>query len=377
MQKVQVYIRHSGTRTYEKALPKTIYPLGTLFVLRYTLNGKRHWENLNVQNYGQAVTASLYKQIEVGEIARGEKAAPAPKPRPVSAPKSLSAPENTGPVMLDKAIDRYLANVSTRSDKTTSGYGYTLKQFYASCGNKVLAEIETQQLYDFVGYLRREGLGDRTIHNRVGEIVTFLRHFGIKEVTLRVKYVEKAVRAYRPDELKAIFTVTNPDESLLFQFFLCTGCREQEAMNAEWSDVDFVDCLFTVRAKPGWKPKDYEEREIPIPDFLVAALKKRMLETKGKLMFPTKDGKREGHMLRKLQEIAKRAGLPGEWGLHKFRKTYATLQHRAGVDARTIQKRLGHSDLATTLAYLEGEDARSGRSREQVNGTFGVFAARP
>jgi len=71
---------------------------------------------------------------------------------------------------------------------------------------------------------------------------------------------------------------------------------------------------------------------------------------------------------------AKKAGLHGDFKRHKFRKTYATLQHRDGVDARTIQKRLGHSDLSTTLAYLEGEEPRSDRSRKQVNGTFGVFA---
>jgi integrase/recombinase XerD len=103
-------------------------------------------------------------------------------------------------------------------------------------------------------------------------------------------------------------------------------------------------------------------------------LKKRMLSTKGKLIFPTKDNHANGHMLRLLKSVAKKAGLSGEFKLHKFRKTYATLQHRDRVDARTIQKRLGHSDLSTTLAYLEGEEPRSMRTREQVNGTFGVFA---
>jgi integrase len=96
-------------------------------------------------------------------------------------------------------------------------------------------------------------------------------------------------------------------------------------MYAEWSDIDFVDGLFTVKAKANWKPKDYEEREIPLPDFLVAALKKRMLATKGNLIFPQSEGKPDGHMLRKLKYLAKRAGLHGEFKLHKFRKTYATL----------------------------------------------------
>ena len=99
-----------------------------------------------------------------------------------------------------------------------------------------------------------------------------------------------------------------------------------------------------------------------------------MLETKGDLIFPTPQGKPNGHMLRQLKALAPRAALKGEFKLHTFRKTYATLQHRDGLDARTIQKRLGHSDLTTTLAYLEGEDVRSDRSRQQVNGTFAVFA---
>ena len=207
----------------------------------------------------------------------------------------------------------------------------------------------------------------------MGEVVTFLRHFGIKDVTLRVKYVEQKVRAYRADELKTLFAAADPEEWILFQFFLCTGAREQEVMYAEWNDLDFVDGLFTVRAKANWKPKDYEKREIPLPDFLMAELKKRMLETKGNLIFPNSQGKPDGHMLRRLKALAERAGLKGEFKLHTFRKTYATLQHREGVDARTIQKRLGHSSLETTLAYLEGEEPRSERSRQQVNGTFGVF----
>jgi integrase len=213
-------------------------------------------------------------------------------------------------------------------------------------------------------------MGDRTIANRVGNVVTFLRHFGIKDITIKVKYVEQKVRAYRPDELKALFGHATEDEWLLFQFFLCSGAREQEVMHAAKEDIDFVDGLFTVRAKDGWKPKDYEERETPLPDFLLDALKDRP----SGLLFPTADGSPNGHMLRILKQLVQRAKLAGVWKLHKFRKSYATIQHRDGVDARTIQKRLGHSSLETTLAYLEGEEARSERSRKQVNGAFSMFA---
>jgi integrase len=68
----------------------------------------------------------------------------------------------------------------------------------------------------------------------------------------------------------------------------------------------------------------------------------------------------------------------GEWGLHKFRKTFATFHSEAGVSPRTIQIWLGHSDLATTLRYLAIADLRSARTRSQVNGSFAaLFAGDP
>ncbi len=382
MIKVTLYVRHSGSRAYTKFNPKKINTFqerllnGGTFALRYVdpLTGKRQYEALDSETVTQAKEAACFKQIELGRIKRGELKPPAPKPAPAPKPVEQTSASKPGELMLDAAMDRYLANMAIRSGKTQTAYDYNMQQFFVSCGNKPLAQISRQDLIDYEARMRMEGLAARTIHNRVAETIAMLRHFGFKEVKHTVKYVEKKVRAYRADELKQLFAAATPEEWLLFQFFLCSGCREQEVMNAEYNDLDFVDGLFTVREKPDWKPKDYEEREIPLPDFLLAALKERMLTTKGKLIFPTSEGKKDGHMLRKLQYLAKRAGLVGEFGLHKFRKTYATLQHRAGVDARTIQIRLGHSDLATTLAYLEGEDARSVESKKQANETFGVFA---
>jgi len=115
------------------------------------------------------------------------------------------------------------------------------------------------------------------------------------------------------------------------------------------------------------------EREVPIPTHLVEALLERKKTATTKLIFPTPTGKPNGHMLRNLQAIVKEAELSGHWELHKWRKTYATLQARDGVDVKILQQRLGHSDIQTTISYLEGQDARSERSKAQVNDTFGSF----
>jgi integrase/recombinase XerD len=111
-------------------------------------------------------------------------------------------------------------------------------------------------------------------------------------------------------------------------------------------------------------------REIPLPTFLLDALRKRP----DGLLFPSVKGKENKVMLRTLKDVVKRAGLPGTWTLHKFRKTYATLQSASGIDVRTIQARLGHSSISTTLIYLQGEEPRSAVSKGQVNKAFSAFA---
>jgi integrase/recombinase XerD len=134
------------------------------------------------------------------------------------------------------------------------------------------------------------------------------------------------VKAYREDEVRAFFTacLKYPELWLLFQFFLCTGAREQEVMYAEYADIDFRDGIYTVTEKANCRPKDFEEREIPIPMHLVEALRERKKTATSKLSFPTPSDKPEGHMLRHLEAVVKEAGLSGHWELHKWHKTYAS-----------------------------------------------------
>jgi integrase len=70
-----------------------------------------------------------------------------------------------------------------------------------------------------------------------------------------------------------------------------TGMREQEVMHCSWDDINLTRGTVTVRYKPeyGFSPKNYREREIPIPARLgkkLKALKARSDKTCG-LVFPT------------------------------------------------------------------------------------------
>jgi integrase/recombinase XerD len=203
-------------------------------------------------------------------------------------------------------------------------------------------------------------------------------------------YDEPEVEAYDSDQLESLFGAADDEERLLFEFFLATGFRDQEVMYGTWKNVDFKGKVITVRSKPelGFRPKDKEERSVPVPDALIDRLAIRRRASASTFVFPGKNGKPDGHFLRTLQRLAYRAGLNcgecrnkkghscrnratcGAWGRHKFRRTFATMHAEAGVPAPTIQRWLGHSDLATTLRYLAIADVRSERTRTQVNATF-------
>jgi hypothetical protein len=56
---VSLWIRETvgGKRRFVKPNKKKIYPVGTIFCLRYTAGGKRRWETLRVPRLNSALVA--------------------------------------------------------------------------------------------------------------------------------------------------------------------------------------------------------------------------------------------------------------------------------------------------------------------------------
>jgi site-specific recombinase XerD len=87
------------------------------------------------------------------------------------------------------------------------------------------------------------------------------------------------------------------------------------------------------------------------------------------LVFPTAGCNPKLNFLDCLKACAERAKLNKDnFRLHKFRATFATRCLWAGVDLRTVQQWLGHSDMESTMRYLK--PSRSEKVREKVNEIF-------
>jgi integrase/recombinase XerD len=288
-------------------------------------------------------------------------------------------PENgNGHRSVAAAVSQFLEETElTKKPKTLAAYTTAMNYFTESCSKMYLHEIERHDLLKFSGFLRdQKKQSPRSVYNKFETVMTFLKANGIRGLVGKndwPRYTEEEPEMYELEELEKLFNACNEQERLWFEFFLMTGMREQEVMHLYWSDINFAASTVRVSHKPdrGWTPKAYKEREIPVPTKLLKRLKawKAKADKACGLVFPTAGCNPKLDFLDCLKACAERAKLSKEdFWLHKFRSTFATRCLWAGVDLRTVQQWLGHSDMESTMRYLK--PSRSQYVRDKMNDIF-------
>jgi len=425
-QRVSIYIRQQKVSTetgkpywgFEPVKPgKGRKPAAGAFYLRHQSDtGKQQWIPAG-ETYPEA--AALRDKLTATKLAN----------RSGLTLEQAEDLENVGRVSVKEAAAEYLKAKAHKAKRTQDAYRLALDCFAECLPSRVrfLDEVTEATVRHFVDCMTKAGLSPKTVKNRVLIVSFLLKHMGSKVKTRwhELPTIEKQpVRAFSQDELRKVFQKMDEEEHSIFSFFLGSGCREQEVSHAEWSDIDFQHRIFTVSAKPEWgfAPKSHEIRQIPLPEDLVTMLKTRKKQHADcKLIFPNRDCKPNGHFLRILKRVALRAGLncghckgttgkltgkdknkiiadyqeePNgaaaltakleggkklsckthpvceHWYLHRFRKTFATKMHHAGMPLRDLQVILGHKSLTTTEKYLAESDLKTAHIRAFADKAF-------
>ncbi len=286
--------------------------------------------------------------------------------------------EQNGHRSITAAITDFLDETKLmKKPKTWAAYSTALGYFQECCPKLYLDDIERGDLLKFSAFLRDQKLqSPRSCWNKFSNVMSFLKAHEIRGLVGKndwPRYVEEEPEIYERKDLDKLFADCDRGERLWYEFFLMTGMREQEVMHCSWEDIHFSRGTVTVRYKPeyGFSPKNYREREVPIPAKLVKKLKaaKAKAHTSCGLVFPTAGCRPKLDFLDTLKAVAERAKLnPKSFWLHKFRATFATWSLWAGVDLRTVQQWLGHSDMESTMRYLK--PSRSQQVRQKVNKIF-------
>jgi site-specific recombinase XerD len=165
----------------------------------------------------------------------------------------------------------------------------------------------------------------------------------------------------------------------LVRLGLYAGLRNQEMLWLKWDAIDWNQRILTIGRScceitgEVWVPKDHEMRRLDVKEALIRQLqeerrRQKQMDLLGPFVMPGGGGTRpEDYRQRPLSPIALQRAfkrlLKAESRLdmgctiYSLRHTYCTMllrkpPHGAGLDIRTVQQYMGHSDMKTTMEYL-------------------------
>ena len=208
-----------------------------------------------------------------------------------------------------------------------------------------------------------------------------------------IKVPRKTVRVYNDDRLASLLTAAQRVEdggltAARVLVMATAGLRRAEAQQLCEQDIDFAAGTITVQphAETGttwaWCPKDRDCRTVPLVeqarDVLLARRKELSKEQPylllsadrcAYLMWMRSRGRLTNRMrkcpdenwrpFRRVRELAGTAGLSQK----HLRSTFATNCLRDGIDLRSVQALMGHSDIATTEKYLAPDNGAMEKAR--------------
>jgi len=160
-----------------------------------------------------------------------------------------------------------------------------------------------------------------------------------------------------------------------------TGCRRGELLSLQWHQV-----RFTPRAElflPAVKTKTKRDRRVPVSSVLQAILERRQVDPAGERLppdayvFGDELGRQRASMKTAWTSTLRRAQIT-DLHFHDLRREAGSRWMDAGIPLATIQRWLGHANIAQTSTYLGasiGADDRDMRYFEERVGRVPVASA--
>lgn len=234
-------------------------------------------------------------------------------------PTDAAAIQKPARLTMNTAIDDYLEYIRKhRSLRTYRTYRPVLHVLFRnSYAMTYVDEVTREDILKFTSDCFDQGLVPRTVYDRLVTVLQLFKrhgHKGLVEASDWPSYVETIRPIYEPEEIAAMLQHASMDEAVLIKFCLTSGFRDREIRYVTWRDVDFRNSVVRVTAKPIWKfkPKNYEERAVPLPAAMIDQLqqwKARRNATPAELIFPNTRGKPNSLHMEVVKRVAHRAKL--------------------------------------------------------------------
>lgn len=274
-----------------------------------------------------------------------------------------------------KLFLEFLENDKKLSNNTLQSYRRDIIQFQEYLDNERLpyAKIGTQEIKEYIEYLKKIGKKTSTISRNLASIRSFYQY------QVRVKKVKKDPTDGMQSpkiEKKAPSILSSAEVELLLEqpkdvdlkgirdkamleFAYATGMRVTEIISLNIDDVDFENSY--VSCSNGVK-----KRNIPLGTISLKALDEYVKTARPvmikkedeKALFVNVNGKRltRQGFWKIIKYYKEQAHITKDITPHVLRHSFATHLLQNGADLKSIQMMLGHSDISSTQVYMQFQD---------------------
>ena len=268
---------------------------------------------------------------------------------------------------------QYLCLERSYSKNTLDAYRRDLQKllvFYAD--NHIdYRTVTLEQLDQFAGQLREEGIQARSVARILSGVRSFYRFLTLeKEVEQDPtellespqigKHLPEVLSVEEIDSIINVIDVSKPegvrDRAIIEVLYGC-GLRISELCNLRISQLYLEDKYIRVKGKGS------KERLVPIEGVAIDRVREWLVTRMGYKVKPSEEdyvcvSLTRGSRLSRIslfvyiKDYAERAGIKKNISPHTFRHSFATHLLEGGANLRAIQMMLGHEDISTTEIYM-------------------------
>ncbi|MDY4998934.1 MAG: site-specific tyrosine recombinase XerD [Bacteroidaceae bacterium] len=268
---------------------------------------------------------------------------------------------------------QYLCLERSYSKNTLDAYRRDLQKllvFYAD--NHIdYRTVTLEQLDQFAGQLREEGIQARSVARILSGVRSFYRFLTLeKEVDQDPtellespqigKHLPEVLSVEEIDSIISVIDVSKPegirDRAIIEVLYGC-GLRISELCNLRISQLYLEDKYIRVKGKGS------KERLVPIEGVAIDRVREWLVTRMGCKVKPSEEdyvfvSLTRGSRLSRIslfvyiKDYAERAGIKKNISPHTFRHSFATHLLEGGANLRAIQMMLGHEDISTTEIYM-------------------------
>lgn len=268
---------------------------------------------------------------------------------------------------------QYLCLERSYSKNTLDAYRRDLQKllvFYAD-NHIYYRTVTLEQLDQFAGQLREEGIQARSVARILSGVRSFYRFLTLeKEVEQDPtellespqigKHLPEVLSVEEIDSIINVIDVSKPegvrDRAIIEVLYGC-GLRISELCNLRISQLYLEDKYIRVKGKGS------KERLVPIEGVAIDRVREWLVTRMGYKVKPSEEdyvfvSLTRGSRLSRIslfvyiKDYAERAGIKKNISPHTFRHSFATHLLEGGANLRAIQMMLGHEDISTTEIYM-------------------------